>query len=175
MSSREIPHAINQVRIGEAILLGKETLFQEPVSGTFQDAFVLESEVMEVREKPLFAWEKGHVEKESSRVRKQAVVALGRQDIGSGRLFPCMPGISVLGVTSDHLVVKVDKGVHQLRAGDVLSFVPEYQALAAAMISPFVNKEYLTEGEGAHFETANISRCTIQDSGRTIQDGLNPD
>lgn len=162
LASRELPPVINQVRIGEAILLGRETLFQEPVAGTFQNAFILESEVMEIRDKPLIPWGKSPTEMRVSPLRKQAVVAIGRQDIGAGQLFPCSMDVSVLGITSDHLVVEVSEKQQKLEAGQLLSFIPDYQALAAAMISPFVDKLYLREGEGADFELSNLSGKVVE-------------
>ena len=42
IESGQIPAGIKQVRIGEAILLGHETLNYKPVKGAYQDCFVLQ-------------------------------------------------------------------------------------------------------------------------------------
>lgn len=156
--SGQVPAIINQVRIGEAILLGRETLSRELVTGAFQDAFVLESEVIEVRDKPLVWDEGGGSEVKGSLMRRRAIVALGKQDIGAGMVLPVLPDLTVLGTTSDHLVVEVGRNdLGPINPGQVLKFLPNYQALAAAIISPFVQKAYLSESQGTDFELSNIS------------------
>ena len=47
-----MPARVNHARIGEAILLGRETTRRRPWPGTYQDAFVLHVEVLECRRKP---------------------------------------------------------------------------------------------------------------------------
>jgi predicted amino acid racemase len=44
-----IPAGINQVRFGEGIILGRETVNFDPISGAFQDAVLVEAELIEVR------------------------------------------------------------------------------------------------------------------------------
>ena len=44
-----IPEGINQVRIGEAILLGHDTVNYKPIKGAFMDCFLLEAEIIEVK------------------------------------------------------------------------------------------------------------------------------
>ena len=46
-----MPSGITNVRVGEAILLGRETIHRSALAGTFQDAFVLAAEVLEVQRK----------------------------------------------------------------------------------------------------------------------------
>jgi len=132
----------NELRLGEAILLGTEPLGRTPIAGLSTNAFALVGEVIEVAEKPARPWGEqaqaayGEPPVRIERgTRRQAIVALGRQDVDIDGLLP-PPGILVLGMSSDHLVL--DVGDHPIMVGDELRFSLGYGALVRAMTSPFV-------------------------------------
>jgi predicted amino acid racemase len=135
---------IDDLRLGEAILLGTEPLHRTPIDGLHTDAFVLTAEVIEVRDKPAQPWGSRaqtafgeYPVRTGTGTIRQAILALGRQDVDPDGLIPG-DGIEVLGMSSDHLVV--DIGDHHLEVGDELSFGLGYGALVRAMTSPFVVK-----------------------------------
>lgn len=135
---------INDLRLGEAILLGLEPLHRTPVTGLHLDAFRLVAEIIEVADKPAQPWGDqaqaafGEVPvRTGTGVIRQAIVALGHQDVDLGGLVP-PSGVTVLGMSSDHLVL--DLGDHPGAVGDELSFGVGYGALVRAMTSPFVTK-----------------------------------
>ena len=142
----------NDLRIGEAILLGTEPLHRTPIPGLHTDAFTLTAEVIEVADKPAQPWGTraqtafgetpdpagtGTGTRTRTGTIRQAIVALGRQDVDLDGLIPPV-GITVLGMSSDHLVLNV--GDHPVSVGDELSFGVAYGALLRAMTSPFVTK-----------------------------------
>ena len=51
-----------------------------------------------------------------------------------------MPGIKVLGGSSDHLILDVEDAEENVKVGDELAFWPGYGALLAASTSPYVQK-----------------------------------
>ncbi|MBI4744368.1 MAG: alanine/ornithine racemase family PLP-dependent enzyme [Actinobacteria bacterium] len=122
-----MPEEINQLRLGEGILLGQETLDFTPIAGAFQDAFILSGEVIEVKEK----------------FRRQAIVALGRQDMCVERLFPLNKKIKIVRASSDHLVLDLTFCDDKIKISDIIDFIPSYNTLLAAMTSPFVEKRYI--------------------------------
>jgi ornithine racemase len=139
---------INELRLGEAILLGTEPLHRTVLPGLHPDAFRLVAEVIEVEVKPTEPWGDraqtafGELPASSASPTgvgstRQAIVALGRQDVDLDGLLP-PPGITVLGMSSDHLVL--DLGDHRLAIGEELSFGLGYGGLVRAMTSPFVAK-----------------------------------
>jgi len=143
----EMPSGITELRIGESILLGTEATQRHPVPGCHRDAFLIAAEVIEVAKKPSRPFGRigqnafGEVPSFEDRgVRKRAVLALGRQDVDPDSLAPCMPGVTVLGASSDHLLCDVEDAREAVRLGDVLTFVPGYSALLRASTSPFVEK-----------------------------------
>ncbi|MFL6160130.1 MAG: alanine/ornithine racemase family PLP-dependent enzyme [Marmoricola sp.] len=135
----------NELRLGEAILLGTEPLQRSAIPGLRTDAFALFGEVIETAEKPARPWgtraQAAYGEPAAlpaPGTRRQAIVALGRQDATIDGLTP-PAGITVLGMSSDHLVL--DVGDHRVSTGDEIRFSLGYGALVQAMTSPFVAKE----------------------------------
>ncbi len=135
---------INELRLGEAILLGVDPLYRTPIPGLHTNAFTLTAEVIEVGMKPAQPWgDRGQAAfgeapvRTGSKTVRQAILALGRQDVDPDSLQP-PEGITILGVSSDHLVV--DLGDHSVAVGDEIGFGVGYGALVRAMTSPFVTK-----------------------------------
>ncbi len=140
---------VNELRIGEAILLGTEPLHRTALPGLRTDIFRLVAEVIEVAVKPAQPWgERGQTAfgdlpavaestPTGAGTRRQAILALGRQDVDLDGLVP-PEGIRILGMSSDHLVV--DLGDHAVSVGDELAFGLGYGALVRAMTSPFVTQ-----------------------------------
>lgn len=135
---------INNLRLGESLLLGRETLRRKPIPGLQTDAFTLVAEVIESKIKPSQPW--GAIGQSAfedrppttrTGNRAQAILAIGRQDIDPFGLYP-PPGIEILGASSDHLVV--DSGDSRLAVGDKVKFNVNYSALVRAMTSTFVTK-----------------------------------
>lgn len=135
---------VNELRLGEAILLGTEPLHRRPIDGLHVDAFSLFAEVIEVQRKPAQPW--GNIAQSAFGDQpprpgrgtiNQAILAIGRQDTDPDGLTP-PAGITILGMSSDHLVVNA--GDHDLSVGDELEFNVNYSALVGAMTSPFVTK-----------------------------------
>jgi ornithine racemase len=137
---------INNLRIGEAILLGRETLFRQPVTGLFTDAFTLFAEVIESKLKPTqptgtiaqtaFGL-KCHVPNRGDIL--QSVLAIGAQDIDPDGLTGSN-AVTVLGASSDHLIVESAR--RALPVGSEVAFQLDYAALLRAMTSPFVSKVF---------------------------------
>ncbi len=138
---------INNLRLGEAILLGCEPLRRQPIAGLYTDAITLVAEVIESKRKPSQPW--GNVEETAfgtvipaldSGPVSQAIFAIGHMDTDPEGLTP-PPGIKILGASSDHLVV--DSGRDCLPVGVEATFQINYSALIRAMASPFVIKHML--------------------------------
>ncbi len=133
---------INDLRLGESILLGREPLRRRPIDGLYCDAITLVAEVIESNVKPSRPWgtiaetafgapppgsDRGDV--------SQVIFALGHQDTDPGGLHP-PPGIELLGASSDHLVAAA--GPDRPAVGAEARFQLDYSALLRAMTSPFV-------------------------------------
>jgi ornithine racemase len=137
---------VNNLRVGESILLGRETIDREVIPGLYTDAFRLVAEVIEAKDKPslpsgtvgLDAF--GHIPHFLDRgVHRRIIIALGRQDVPISGL-QSDDHLEILGSSSDHLVLDGDNAT--LRVGGEVSFQLDYGGLLAAMTSPFISKDY---------------------------------
>ena len=135
---------INHLRLGESILLGRETLHRTPIDGLYTDAVTLHAEVIESKVKPSQPWGEiaqnafGEVTQPTDRGEiSQAILAIGRQDTDPAGLS-APPGIEILGASSDHLIVQ---SLHRsLSIGEEVRLQPDYSALLRGMTSPHVTK-----------------------------------
>jgi predicted amino acid racemase len=135
---------INDLRLGESILLGRETLHRQPIDGLHTDAITLVAEVIESKVKPSQPWgeiaQSAFGEVSATRDRgdiSQIILAVGHQDTDpSGLQAPA--GIEVLGQSSDHLVA--ESTPDRLAVGAEVRFQLNYSALVRSMTSPFVAK-----------------------------------
>lgn len=133
---------IDDLRLGESLLLGTDPLHRSPIPGLHLDACVLIAEVIEVQTKPAQPWGTlaqaafGVAQpRNGSGTRRQALLAIGRQDVDPEGITP-PAGCAVLGASSDHLVL--DVGAHDAAVGDQLAFGLDYSALVRVMTSPYV-------------------------------------
>ena len=133
---------VDELRLGESILLGLDPLTRLPVSGLRTDAVMLVAELIEVQTKPAAPWGTraqsafgSPPDRSRSGTVRQGILAVGEQDVEAGGLCP-PPGLRVLGMSSDHLVV--DLGDHSAAVGDEIAFGVGYAGLLRAATSPFV-------------------------------------
>lgn len=142
------PGRINNLRLGEAILLGCEPLHRQPIEGLFTNAITLVAEVIEAKVKPSRPW--GEIAETAFGAAPlpvnrgpifQAILALGHMDTDpEGLTAP--PGIDILGASSDHLIVGCDNGHPKI--GAEITFGVNYSALVRAMGSSLVAKKVTT-------------------------------
>lgn len=134
---------VNNLRLGEAILLGREPLRRRSIPGLHTDAFTLVAEVIESTRKPSRPW--GESGQNSFGERPviedrgdiwQTILAVGRQDTDSTDLR-APETVEILAASSDHLIVQT-RG--RRAPGDEIRFEPGYSALLRAMTSSFVRK-----------------------------------
>ena len=139
---------VNNLRMGESLLLGRETLGRNPIPGLHTDAFKLVTEVIESKEKPSLPFGEiaqnafGDVPTFIDRgLRRRVIVALGRQDVLISGLKPTNIDLEILGASSDHLIL--DSQNQALKVGSEVEFHLDYGALLSAMTSPFIEKTFL--------------------------------
>ncbi len=142
-----IPTEINHLRLGESILFGKETSYSTEIQGLHHNVFSFEAEIIELKEKP--SYPDGEISINSFGVKpditdkglmKRAILAIGKQDTMLDNLSPMDKNISIIGGSSDHLIVDVTNSSYKL--GDIIRFNINYPALVHLMNSDYVNKCY---------------------------------
>jgi len=151
-----VPTAVNHYRIGEALLLGTDLLHGGVLEGFRDDAFTIEAEVVEVREKslvpsgtqvdsaPFDALVDGAGDTHPSPGPQRgyrALVALGQLDIEVSGLSPATDGFEIAGASSDITAVNLGDDRGDLHLGDAIAFRPDYGALVRIMNNPSVAKQ----------------------------------
>jgi len=151
---------VNHLRIGEAILLGCDTLTRERIPGLYMDAFTLVAEVVELKTKPSQPYGEiaqdafGHVNKFDDKGNMaRAILAIGRQDVDGSVIKPRIKA-DILGASSDYLILDVSD--LDLKVGAEVQFDVGYSALLKAMMSPYVEKKYLPR---SHLTARGSSSC----------------
>ncbi len=131
---------INDLRIGEAILLGVDPITGDQIGGLFRDAFTLVAEVIETDAKsvlPVVSFAdltsaKVCIASNTSEMTR-LILAIGYQDTDvAGLSMP--PGNIHVGATSDHLVIGTKDAT--LCVGSEMRFQMNYSALMRAMAAP---------------------------------------
>lgn len=142
---------INNLRLGEAILLGIDPVTGRAVDGLHRDAFSLVAEVIETRRKPATMptapeiWMRQPSATDTPRPR--SILALGRQDTDvTGLTFPA--GFRFIGATSDHTVLDTDEVT--VPVGSEMTMGLTYSALARAMRTCHATSRTGVTGLGRH-------------------------
>jgi predicted amino acid racemase len=145
-----LPGGINNLRPGEAFILGRETTNLTRIENTFNDAMILETQIIEVQTKPSMPSGESGVDAFGERpvfkdqgMMRRAVCAAGKQDFELSGINALDPGIEILGASSDHLIVNVGASEHNYRVGDIIRFIPNYTAILRLFTSPYVGRVYL--------------------------------
>jgi predicted amino acid racemase len=138
---------INNLRLGESILLGCETINRKAIPGLYTSAFKLIAEVIESKEKPSVPFGEicqnafGIVPTFRDRgIHRRVIIALGRQDILVSGLSPNQD-LEILGSSSDHVVL--DSNNYACEVGSEVKFSLDYGGLLSAMTSPFITKQFI--------------------------------
>ena len=138
---------VNNLRLGESILLGCETVSRKAIPGLHTHAFQLIAEVIESKKKPSLPSGEicqdafGNVPIFPDRgICQRVIIALGRQDILVSSL-KSNNHLEILGSSSDHLIL--DGKNYNLKVGDAVNFSLDYGGLLAAMTSPFIKKQFI--------------------------------
>jgi len=145
-----IPKRINNLRLGESLLLGREAAYGKSIPNTYHDVFQIVAEVIEIKEKPSHPI--GEIGRdafwnipvfEDKGIRKRAILAIGRQDIGANSIEPVDKKIEVIGASSDHLIIDITECHIKYNVGDEITFNIAYGALLSLMTSEYVYKNII--------------------------------
>ncbi|MCD8910618.1 alanine/ornithine racemase family PLP-dependent enzyme [Staphylococcus gallinarum] len=124
---------INELRVGETLFRGVETTTNQPIASLYQDAIILETEIVEIKPRVNISTGKHYL---------QAIVDIGSLDTYVAEIKPLHHQIKVLGATSDHVMLDLENHDHY-QVGDKIQFSLGYKALAHSMYMPNLAKTYI--------------------------------
>ncbi|GAA4427582.1 ornithine racemase Orr [Pontibacter saemangeumensis] len=149
--SHQLPRGINHFRIGEALFFGLNLFTGETFEGMHDDVFELETEIIELTEKPMVPH--GMLAENPSgdsyeidanlygKTSHRAILDVGLLDINPKFLIPKEGQLSVIGASSDMLVVELGENNENYRLGDTLCFKLRYMGALSLLNSRYINKE----------------------------------
>lgn len=147
-----MPERINHLRIGEGIINDYDLpeIWGLEIRNMHQDIFVMEAEVIEVREKPShpvgeicidsFGRKPEYVDRG---IRRRALVAAGKLDYAlNDKIFPQIEGAEVIGASSDHMILDIQDCGTEIHVGDIIRFNLSYPSLMYLSNDKYVNVVY---------------------------------
>lgn len=149
----QLPRQVNHFRVGESILLGNDLINGGTMPGLRDDAFVLEAEVTEVKEKNLVPFGETSEELHPFQVGAdsrshspgergfRAVVTVGELDTEVSSLIPENPEYQIAGASSDVTVINLGPAGDSVRVGDIIRFRMGYSGLVRLMNNRYTQKE----------------------------------
>ncbi len=150
--SNQIPKKVNNLRIGEAILLGRDLEHYWKCNINLnKDTFILKTKIIEIKKKPshpmgelfidCFGNENTYLDKG---IRKRAILAAGKQDfVFHSDLIPIDKEIEIVGSSSDHLIIDIQQCKKEYKVGDIVEFEMFYAPMLYLTESPDVEKKYV--------------------------------
>lgn len=147
LEKNRMPHQVNNLRLGEAVVLGRETAYGEDITNTHQDIFTFKAQIIELKEKQSVPIGNigvdafGNVPTYVDRgVRKRAILGVGKQDVQPDSLILRDEKAIVLGASSDHLIIDVTDCDTAYQVGDIMTFGVDYGSLLQLMTSAYIEK-----------------------------------
>ncbi|MFA5575969.1 MAG: ornithine racemase Orr [Tissierellaceae bacterium] len=144
------PESVNNLRLGESLVLGTEAAYGKQLEGTRNDGFILQVQIIEVKEKPSVPT--GEIGRDAfgkvptfvdRGVRKRIICAVGKQDIDFDTLYPLDDGIVIFGGSSDHLILDGTNSKIDYKVGDIVEFRMHYVSILRSMTSEYIEKELI--------------------------------
>ncbi|WP_347160403.1 alanine racemase [Pontibacter chitinilyticus] len=152
--SRQLPKGVNHFRIGEALFFGLNLFTNETFEGIYDDVFELETEIIELTEKPMVpsgilaenpSGESFQIDESLyGRMSHRAILDVGLLDINPKFLLPRDEHLSVIGASSDMLVVELGENENNYKVGDVLRFTLRYMGALSILNSRYIGKEVVS-------------------------------
>jgi len=149
----KIPERINNLRIGEGILLAQdlEKFWGYDMKHMHKDTFVLKAQVVEIKDKPTYPVGEVFIDAfgtkptyEDKGIRKRALLAVGKQDFGlHDKLIPQKQGVKIVGSSSDHLIVDIEECNIETKLGDILNFLMYYPPMMYLSGNPNIPQKFI--------------------------------
>lgn len=145
-----IPKGLNHFRVGETLFFGTDVYDSKPIQKMRHDVFALEGQIVELKEKPLIPFGKqslnlmGETPKFDKnwigKTTTRALLDVGLLDVDYRDVTPKDKSLSIIGSSSDMMVLDLRDNPKGYKVGDVISFTPNYMGVLRLMSSKYVKK-----------------------------------
>ncbi len=145
-----LPKGINHFRVGETLFLGTDVYNNTTIKKMNSDVFRLYCEIIELVEKPMVPiGEMGtNVEGHSfdfdenliGKTAYRAIIDLGLLDVDENHIEPIDKDISIVGSSSDMLVIDLGENKRNYKVSDLLEFKMDYMGTLRIINSRYIDK-----------------------------------
>lgn len=146
-----LPKGVNHFRVGETLFLGTNVYNNTNMSNMANDVFALYAEIIELIEKPSLPVGEfgqnleGKVVSQKSQDQTEtsyrAILDLGLLDIDQEHIKLKDDTYSIVGASSDMLVVDLGSNEKDLSVGDLVPFQMDYMGILRIMNSKYIEKK----------------------------------
>lgn len=149
-----LPDGVNHFRVGETLFLGTDVYNNKPFEHMHNDIFKLYAEIIELTEKPNTPMgELGHnltgdvleFEQGQQQSSFRAIIDLGLLDVESSHLIPVDDNVTLVGESSDMIVIDLADNPQKYKVGELLEFDMTYMGTLRVMNSEYVDKRIVGE------------------------------
>jgi predicted amino acid racemase len=150
LKKKQVPKGINHFRIGETLFFGNNLVTNEIFPHMSNDIFTLYAEIIELHVKPIIpigemeANPSGVVyeidEENIGKTTKRAIIDIGLLDISPDFLILEDSRLSILGASSDMIVIDLGDSGNAYKVGDLISFKLKYMGALGIMNSNYIDK-----------------------------------
>lgn len=145
-----LPKGINHFRVGETLFLGTDVYNNTTLKRMNSDVFRLYSEIIELIEKPVvprgefglnvdgdsFEFDEDQIGKTTYR----AIIDVGLLDVDVKHITPINKKISIVGSSSDMIVIDLGVNSQNYKTGDLLEFTMDYMGVLRIINSRYIEK-----------------------------------
>ncbi|MDT8413485.1 MAG: alanine/ornithine racemase family PLP-dependent enzyme [Vicingaceae bacterium] len=150
--TKQLPTGINHFRVGETLFFGTNLITGETLEGMETDVFKLFAEIIEITEKPINpigtmgenpSGEEFEVNPDDyGKTHHRAIIDLGVLDVANADLIiPEDKNITIVGASSDMLVLDIEKSEKNYHIGDLISFKLKYMGALRLFNSEYITKK----------------------------------
>ncbi len=145
-----LPKSVNHFRVGETLFLGTDVYNNNTLRRMSPDVFKLYTEIIELTEKPVIPT--GEIgtnvegishefdEKLIGKTSLRAIIDIGLLDVDEKHIEPIDKTISIVGASSDMLVVDLGENKKKCKVGDILEFKMDYMGVLRVINSKYIEK-----------------------------------
>jgi predicted amino acid racemase len=144
------PSYINNLRLGESLVLGRETAYGDIIEDLHNDVITLETDIIEIKKKPsipegvigMDAFGNKPIFRDYG-LMTRGILAIGKQDVDYHQLIPFDEDIRLIGSSSDHIIIDLTHTKIDYKLGDIIRFRLSYGSVLSLMTSKYVEKYYV--------------------------------
>lgn len=150
LMQHQVPEGVNHFRVGESLFFGNNLLSDEIIDGMAGGVLQLFTEIIEITEKPkvpigyLAENPSGEVfelnEEDYGENMHRAILDIGLLDVSAEFLMPKDESITVVGASSDMLVIDISSSDKNYKVGDLVAFDLKYMGALGLLNSDYIDK-----------------------------------